>query len=571
SQLQRQLHQLVGINKQVAFTAKQSALAFEAFDQAKRSIDQLRMSYDPLFAKTKQYEAAVDTLNNALRLGVMTQGQYDTALERVGQSYLTAAGQAKVYGTAMRASTAHTANLMFQFQDIGMMLAAGQSPLMLAMQQGTQVSGIFQQLKNSGQSLRGALGGAFAAMLSPMSFLTIGTIAAGAALLQWAFSAGEAEDAADELEDRLDELSSIMSTVKAATEILEMSTEELAIKYGTAADRVRELAVAESELARAQLERQLRDQIALMDDVIDRYTGISEATNGMSGAAKDTMTLAMAITDLRKDLGVTRQEAELLSAQFRDFSNAGDFPAQQEELRKILATLNEMGVPLNKLPETLQDAISEMIALSNETDAAAEAARRLAEEYDSIVIPSMGRGDPRDFTYIDEFRKQLEDQDNWKPPSKGSKGGGTNQRESQLESLIKSLQTERETLEAWRVEQFDLLAQFNDQELEAIGGHNEAKLRLEREYQSRIASIRAAEGQTTLNATASLFGSLQSIAQSSGERGVKAAAVFGGIQATIAAYVAAAKAMAESPGNSMVRLAAYASVLTTGLGAVAAI
>jgi hypothetical protein len=99
------------------------------------------------------------------------------------------------FGQAMDGAAAHTANLTFQLQDIGMMLAAGQSPLMLAMQQGTQVSGIFQQMGASVKTVGPAMAAAFGALLSPLSLITVGTIAVVAALGQWAMSAWSTRDA----------------------------------------------------------------------------------------------------------------------------------------------------------------------------------------------------------------------------------------------------------------------------------------------------------------------------------------------------------------------------------------
>ena len=76
---------------------------------------------------------------------------------QAGAALRPMAGVATKTGTAMKTSGAHTANLAAQFNDIGVMLAAGQSPLLLAMQQGTQVSQVFTQMGVKG---KGALAGA---------------------------------------------------------------------------------------------------------------------------------------------------------------------------------------------------------------------------------------------------------------------------------------------------------------------------------------------------------------------------------------------------------------------------
>ena len=97
------------------------------------------------------------------------------AIGRVGQSSGIAAGQ--------------VANLAAQFNDIGQMIAAGQSPLVLAVQQGTQIAQVLGPMGAAG-AVR-ALGAALAAVLSPVNLLTIGAVAAGAAMAQWLTRAGD--------------------------------------------------------------------------------------------------------------------------------------------------------------------------------------------------------------------------------------------------------------------------------------------------------------------------------------------------------------------------------------------
>ncbi len=88
------------------------------------------------------------------------------------------------------------ANLAAQFNDIGVMLASGQSPLILAIQQGTQISQVIGPMGAAGAAR--ALKEAFLSLLSPVTFLTIGSIAAGAALIQWMMGLGDASDSSDQ-------------------------------------------------------------------------------------------------------------------------------------------------------------------------------------------------------------------------------------------------------------------------------------------------------------------------------------------------------------------------------------
>jgi len=79
------------------------------------------------------------------------------------------------------AMRANVGNIAAQFQDIGVTAAMGMNPMMIALQQGTQLSAVFAA---SGQSLGKTLSTAFASVISPVALLTIGFVALAAAGLQ---------------------------------------------------------------------------------------------------------------------------------------------------------------------------------------------------------------------------------------------------------------------------------------------------------------------------------------------------------------------------------------------------
>jgi hypothetical protein len=147
------------------------------------------------------------------------------------------------------------------------------------------------------------------------------------------------------------------------------------------------------------------------------------------------------------------------------------------------------------------------------------------------------------------------------------KSGG--QREGKLESFLKSIQTERETLESWRSEQMDLLKQFNESELAIVGGQAEAKLRVEQEYQSRLQAMRNMQ----LSDSANFFGALANVAAAGGQKMVKAVQVFSATQALINSYVAYTEVLKDPSfiGRPFARFAAAAGVLAAGLNMVQAI
>jgi len=155
--------------------------------------------------------------------GVGTQGataargvkQLETAA-RTSATGLTAASSAANVNTAAtqkmasanRLAAGSMGNLVAQGNDVFVMLAAGQNPLTLAIQQGTQITQVIGPLGAAG-AFR-ALGGAVLAMLSPINLITIGALAATATVVNWFMSSSEeAEsfaDSVESLETRIDSL-----------------------------------------------------------------------------------------------------------------------------------------------------------------------------------------------------------------------------------------------------------------------------------------------------------------------------------------------------------------------------
>lgn len=166
-----------------------------------------------------------------------------TSTTRMGNSVLKAGNQVRVYGGYAKGASAHTANLVAQFNDIGVMLASGQSPFQLAMQQGTQINQIFAQMGGVSGAIK-AVGAAFASMLNPINFATIGLIAGGAALSQWGMSAFGARSDAEALKEALDDANSAISEYRSLVEDSPsggLFSEEYERRIGVVTEAAREL------------------------------------------------------------------------------------------------------------------------------------------------------------------------------------------------------------------------------------------------------------------------------------------------------------------------------------------
>lgn len=157
--------------------------------------------------------------------------------------------------------------------------------------------------------------------------------------------------------------------------------------------------------------------------------------------------------------------------------------------------------------------------------------------------------------------------------SRRSGGGGarSDRFEQDLNRLVQSLETERETLEREYAEREALLNDFRAREFLSEEAHKQSLLRLEEEYHDSLRQLGMNASNQRLQEVSGFFGAMEQLALNSGKGLAKAAAVFGGIEATINAYRAATQALADPSVPFYAKAAAYASVLATGLGAAKAI
>lgn len=185
---------------------------------------------------------------------------------------------------ASRASTAHTANLVAQGNDIVMMTMAMQDPMMLMMQQGTQVTQVMAQMGGGMTAIRG-IGAAFMSMVNPMNLATMAIIGGGAALVQWGISAATASEDADKIADALERINEEAGEARESVRQFQLgldSSAELAV-YDEIQSKLRRIAEIEGSLAggghrrRTQMQRveSLQDEVqALRDALQERRAAI---------------------------------------------------------------------------------------------------------------------------------------------------------------------------------------------------------------------------------------------------------------------------------------------------------
>ncbi|SNT19495.1 phage tail length tape measure family protein [Sphingopyxis indica] len=159
------------------------------YERAARAADKASGSIMRIAQTAMKADAAMRAANDNTGRSFASASAHVEAYRKHLAALPTAANQAaagigrvsKAVATSAGAIKANTGNIAAQFQDIGVTAAMGMSPLMIALQQGTQLSAVFAA---SGQSAFKAIGSAIGQVINPTALLTIGLVAAAAALVQ---------------------------------------------------------------------------------------------------------------------------------------------------------------------------------------------------------------------------------------------------------------------------------------------------------------------------------------------------------------------------------------------------
>lgn len=279
------------------------------------ALDALRARFDPLFAASRQYEAELEAIAEAERLGALTAIQAAEARKRAASIISTSPNGGATHADG--ATNFYATSLMSQWNDIAMMTAAGQSPMMLVMQQGTQVSQTFAMMRASGMSLGKALSASFMGMLNPMSLVTMAVIGFGAAAVQALMDSSEK---AKSLDDAMSELGQTSNELKSAFTEASKGTVGLYDEFGTGAVKARELNAALLDLAQIQAEQALRESLNKIGDSIGDLASFG-VTN---------------ISTLRKEFNLTERGAFSVAAAMQKFSSASTVEDQTKAAEQLL-------------------------------------------------------------------------------------------------------------------------------------------------------------------------------------------------------------------------------------------
>ncbi|MDF0659713.1 MULTISPECIES: phage tail length tape measure family protein [unclassified Rhizobium] len=361
STLQNRINGMVGIGK-AASKEWTGALA----DQGKE-LERLRARYNPLFATINNYKTAVAEIKQAHAIGAISANEMATAISKERQAALASTAAIKGRNAALAATPEQravgggnayqTANIAAQFQDIAVSLQGGSKPLTVALQQGTQLSSVLATM-GSGRQIIAGLGAAFASLVSPVSLVTIGLIAAGGAAYQYFTSV---KDGGDNSEKSLKKEAELIQSV--------------ADKWGSVLP----------ELKKYADERQ-----KLVDQKEQKDASIAAADNQW--------------TELRKTIGTTTAAyAEFLQTfndQAADTAKVGALQKAYKELSDGIAN----GTATSEQAKTVQEAL---LALMGETGI--KAVGDFAKTFDGLATSIAGaRSEADKFKSAPLFNENVE-------------------------------------------------------------------------------------------------------------------------------------------------------------------
>ncbi|CUX41728.1 Prophage tail length tape measure protein [Agrobacterium deltaense Zutra 3/1] len=321
-----------------------------------------------------QYKQAQVEIRSAHAAGALSADEMTAALDRSRRSTLASIdaikGRNKAIADTPVAANVNTgvrgfetANIAAQLQDIGVTTAMGMSPLQIALQQGTQLSAIIGGMQNP---IRG-LAAAFMSVVSPVSLVTIGVIAAGTAAIQYFSTFGsEGEKSKKLLEEQAELVGNVVRQWGEAVPALKAYSDAL-----QSAKDAQELLKATDQTAGQQWEIARKQVVDLNIEFADLMTmlqsagleaeslkGLQRSWDGVTDSIRKGKTDTEAINSVQQSLASALQSTGIpavgnFSKAFGDLSNTIAGAARQanifrEQALQALLT-GQNGPNLNQL------------------------------------------------------------------------------------------------------------------------------------------------------------------------------------------------------------------------------
>lgn len=143
---QSKINQAYGVNFGTTKSARESAEVFQEqareYERLGRAANALREIVNPLAAAQDRLNAELAEYRAMADAGVITTWELAAAQDMANVKFLQVSENIRRTGNNVRLGRHEVANLSYQLNDIAVMVASGQSPFMLLMQQGMQIGQI---------------------------------------------------------------------------------------------------------------------------------------------------------------------------------------------------------------------------------------------------------------------------------------------------------------------------------------------------------------------------------------------------------------------------------------------
>lgn len=294
-----------------------------------KEMDRLRAKYDPIFAASKRYEAELQELNRAHKVGALSVGQYESALENLNLEYERSANGARALtgglagvANGSRISSGSIQNVAFQVGDFATQVGAGTSASIALGQQLPQLLGGFGVL--------GAVMGAVVAVGVPLTRVLI-----------------ENAGASVDLEEKIEALEQAVSEYSTAVELAVVPTDELRKKYGAATEAAQEFISALAQLN----ERAATDALSqTLSEIALQFGDLSDTLVNVGGVfpIKEIEDTARKLAD---QLEITEEAALGVAEGLRAILEAEGPAMQAQAAADLLATMEATLGPMSEMSD----------------------------------------------------------------------------------------------------------------------------------------------------------------------------------------------------------------------------
>ena len=442
-------------------------------------------------------------------------------------------------------------NIGYQFQDIAMMIASGQSPFMLAMQQGTQLSGILNSMKNPIQGLASA----FLTIINPVSLITIATIGLGAAAIQAFANIGKSSAESNiPLEGHLNKIKQIatgyVDAQKAAANLVEQAK---LLPQGVVEMQLGAQQKAQNE----EMKKSLENLVAVNKEFIDQLNFYNRTPSiGLQNQIKAieeirieaqsaTPNLDKMLTTLQ-DLALNAADKTIRSAAQEMYNAAQRAKELQVASQATGAALGAMASNALSMARAFNENIKGLSGLYMDQRSSYEQARASADAAYKASINAAG-GEIERTAAAQEYKRVLDSINAAEAAAAArtnapSGGGGADKAAilaEQIAQLQASLEGEIAVETAAYQKKMELLAQYYDGKDALIAERQQYEQLATQQHADKLAQIEESAGakkkQEQQMMVNSLTSVLSSISQIIGSEGDKQIALQKGISTAIAA------------------------------------